>query len=114
MKQFSFLILTILVLASCGRTVHDKMYVEKVEDSGNSDYLYRVIIDSDVADGISYYTNHKYEVGDTLASIGEFNSIHSYMIDSLRVQNDNLKKENDDLRLFNGLLMKIVKDSIKN
>ncbi len=113
MKQFSFLILTILVLASCGRTVREKMYVEKVEDSEDSDYLYRVTIDSDVADGIAYYTNYKYEVGDTLASIGEFKSIHSYMIDSLRVQNENLKKENNDLRMFNGLLMKVVKDSIK-
>lgn len=113
MKQFSILILTILVLASCGRVVRDKMYVEKVQDSEDSDYLYRVTIDSDMEDGIAYYTNHKYEVGDTLASLGEFKSIHSYMIDSLRAQNDNLKKENDDLRLFNGLLMKVLKDSIK-
>ncbi len=114
MKKFSILVLTLLVLVSCVATVHDKMYVEKVEDSDDSNYLYKVTIDSDMDDGVSYYTNHKYEVGDTLASIGEFKSIHSYMIDSLRVQNENLKKENDDLRFVNGLLMRVVKDSIKN
>ena len=100
--------------------MRDKMYVEKVEDSDDSDYLYKVTIDSDLSDGIAYYTNYKYEVGDTLASIGEFNFEakekfvnQSTLVDSLRFQNKNLKKENDDLRMFNGLLMKVVRDSIK-
>jgi hypothetical protein len=109
-----------LVIASCGRTVRDKMYVEKVENSDDSDYLYRVTIDSDMNDGVTYYTNYKYEVGDSLASIGEFNFEakekfvnQSMLVDSLRAQNDNLKKENQELKLFNGLLINVIKDSIK-
>jgi len=120
MKKFSFLMLTLLVLASCGRTVRDKMYVEKVEDSNDSEYLYKVTIDSDVNDGISYYTNYKYEVGDTLASIGEFDfeaknkfSNQSALVDSLIIENKRLEKDVEDLRMFNGLLLKVIKDSIK-
>lgn len=117
MKKFSILILTVLVLASCGRTVRDKMYVEKVENSEDSDYLYRVTIDSDMEDGVSYYTNYKYEVGDSLLSPGEFNgelfNNQSVKIDSLILENKRLKKDVEDLRMFNGLLIQVIKDSIK-
>ena len=97
--------------------MRDKMYVEKVENSDDSDYLYRVTIDSDMESGVTYYTNYKYEVGDSLLSPGEFNGElfdnQSAKVDSLTLENKRLKKDVEDLRMFNGLLIKVIKDSIK-
>jgi len=121
MKQFKLIAILVLTLTamSCDRVMRDNIYVEKVEDSDDSDYLYRVTFDSDVSDGVFYYTNHKYEVGDTLASVGEFNgaitainSRYNIISDSLRLENEKLMKKNNELTIYNEILMGIVKDNL--
>lgn len=121
MKQFSFLILTILFLASCEqREIRGGLFVEKVQESDLNEFLYKVHLNSDKTDGVAYYTDYKYVVGDTLASIGEFNfktkekfENQSILIDSLLTENESLKKEIEGLKLFNRLLISVVKDSIR-
>jgi len=123
MKLFKFLltIIVILIVTSCTRQVRNGMRVVKVQDSGNIETPYMVFLDSDTEDGIVYYTKYKYEVGDTLASINEFKIInkervdkYQKIIDSLAIENNKLKYNIDELKMFNSLLIRQIKDSIIN
>ena len=67
-----------------------------------------------------YYTSYKHEVGDTLLSIFEFTDSREsvikkrdILIDSLSNVNQNLYKKNQELELYNELLMGIIKESSK-
>lgn len=130
MKQFKFLLFAIaaIALTSCNDTaeIEKTIVVEKVETNNKSNhncgncpeskYDYKIRIKSESGD-VYYYTNFKHEVGDTLISIFEFkdngnkavkNKQHE--LDSIVDLNSKLQKKNEELQIYNELLIGIIKD----
>lgn len=114
MKKLIFAFALIL-LASCTSNITDRVYVENVSESDNSDYLYKVCLSSD--NGVFYYTNYKFQIGDSLVSVGEV-SIQSKkafedaitLNDSLIKENQILKKKIEEIEMYNQILIGITRD----
>jgi len=133
MKQFKlFAVIGLLSLASCtdeGRAeIENNLVVELIKKNElnkecsscfQNNYEYRVRLKSE-SGAVWYYTNYKHEVGDTLVSIFEFTDSRERVlknrelaIDSLADINKKLQKKNDELILYNELLIGIIQDGAK-
>ncbi len=130
MKQFKFLsaMLIMLTITSCGPSVSEienTLVVEQVNTNSASQcsdcleslYKYCVKLKSNSGE-VYYYTNFKHEIGDTLVSIFEFTDSRESiikkdrnLIDSLQEANAKLSKKNDELGLYNELLMGIIQEN---
>ncbi len=124
MKQFKFLsvLLITLALTSCNEAeIQNALVVEQINvvEECTDCYQYRVKLKT--TSGVAYYlTDYKHEVGDTLVSIFEFkdNREGSFkktelVIDSLNLLNSQLQKKNDELTLYNQILMGIIQENTK-
>jgi len=132
MKQFKLLsvLLVAILFTSCGpegeASIENSLVVEQVEktvESSNcsdclqSIYPYRVKLKTN-SGSVFYYTNYKHEVGDTLLSIFEFTDSRDGIIkttenarDSIIDVNVKLIKKNEELELYNSLLMGIIQEN---
>lgn len=130
MKQFKFLsaMMIMLALVSCGpgeAEIENTLVVEQVNTNSASEcsdclestYKYCVKLKSHSGE-VYYYTNFKHEIGDTLVSIFEFTDSRESiikkdrnLIDSLQEANVKLSKKNDELGLYNELLMGIIQEN---
>lgn len=132
MKQFklALVLLASVVLTSCGpegeAEIENNLVVQQVEktksNSGcesclENSYAYKVRLKSYSGD-VYYYTDYKHEVGDTLLSIFEFTDSRDGIIksteatlDSVIVENGKMRKKNDELELYNSLLMGIIQEN---
>ena len=119
-----------LTMTSCGpegeASIEKDLVVDKVETTNASNdcstclqntYNYKVTLKSHTGN-VYYYTDYKHEVGDTLVSIFEFTDNREgvikkreYVIDSLSTVNNKLQNKNDELELYNSLLMGIIQDN---
>jgi len=76
MKKFKivFLLLSFFVLSCEDYSVIEKdVVVKRVESLGEgSEYKYKVEINNSGGAGVYYYTNYKFEIGDTLVSSRQF------------------------------------------
>jgi hypothetical protein len=132
MKQFKLLttMLICVLFASCSEesTMEDSVVVEQINSIDKTScsnclegaYDYLVTLKSRTGTTY-YYTNYKHEVGDTLLSIFEFTDNRDRLInsgknvlDSIMDENVILKKKNDELGLYNSLLLDIIKNNVKN
>ena len=130
MKQFKLLLALscLLVVSSCGDSpnidarIDNSLVVEQIkvvstDTNGVSQYKVKL----QTSEGAAYYfTDYKHEVGDTLTSIFEFTDNRDQIIkqeqvvnDSLMIINKRLVRKNDELTLYNELLMGIVQDNAK-
>lgn len=114
MKKLFFTLVLLIVLSSCGGTMYDRAYIEKVENSQNSDYLYMVTLSSHENE-VTYFTNYKFQVGDSLVSSNEAlyknkNDLsRAYEFnDSLIRENLNLHEKIEELEAYNKILIKIT------
>jgi hypothetical protein len=132
MKQSKFwsILLIGLAFTSCNSgdaEIENTLVVEQVNTNDNpgcsdclqSTYKYRVKLKTH-SGSVSYYTDYKHEVGDTLVSIFEFTDNREgvikkteFIVDSLTEVNTKLQKKNDELTLYNELLMGIIQDNAK-
>jgi len=133
MKQFKlFAVIGLLLLSSCTdegeAAIENNLVVEQIRanevnnqcvDCLQNNYKYRVKLESTYGT-IWYYTNYKYEVGDTLISVFEFTDNREVVVkktemvlDSVQEANTKLHKKNEELTLYNELLMGIIQDGAK-
>jgi len=139
MKKLLFILSTVIALTSCtgvgDASVESTLVVEQVklnEKNTNcstclqNNYSYRIKLKSHTG-SVYYYTNYKHEIGDTLVSVFEFKDNREKIIknkeldikniklkvDSTIEVNTNLQKKNDELSLYNELLMGIIQDNAK-
>jgi len=132
MKQFKLVLVLLvgLVFTSCNDVgtaeIENDLVVEKVESTKNNDqcsdclqnsYSYRVQLKAKSGD-VYYYADYKHEVGDTLLSIFEFTDSRDGIIktteaklDSVITLNSKIQKNNDELELYNSLLMGIIQEN---
>jgi hypothetical protein len=130
MKKFKLVLVLLvgLVLTSCNNedaSIEKSLVVEQVNTNGSpgcsdclaAKYKYRIKLKT-YSGSVSYYTDYKHEIGDTLVSLYEFTDNREGVIkqgesalDSLSYVNKNLQKKNDELELYNELLMGIVQDN---
>jgi hypothetical protein len=125
MKKFNFIFiaLAIVFLTSCEASeMSDAVVVEQVNNNDIPDdcedcYKYEVKLKT--YKGETYYlTNYKHSVGDTLFSKTEFRDlrvkaieVRDRKIDSLIQANSKLSKKNEELEMYNQLLIGIVKNN---
>jgi hypothetical protein len=130
MKQFKLLLALscLIAITSCesepniDARIDNNLVVEQIKlvstDSvGVSSYKVKL----ETSEGVAlYYTGFKHEVGDTLTSIFEFTDNREQIIkqerlinDSLMIINNKLVRKNDELSLYNELLMGIIQDNAK-
>jgi len=132
MKSLKLLsiIFAALLLTSCGpegkASIEKSLVVEQVNknskdvncsDCLRSVYAYKVKLKTN-SGSVYYYTDYKHEVGDTLLSIFEFTDSRDGIIkqteyerDSIIEVNKKIQKKNDELELYNELLMGIIQDN---
>jgi len=131
MKQFKLMLalFAIAILSSCGpegdASIEQNLVVDQIEATNNSGcqdclesiYSYRVKLKAN-SGNVFYYTNYKHEVGDTLLSIFEFTDSRDGIIkttenqrDSLLDVNEKIQKKNDELELYNSILMGIIQEN---
>jgi hypothetical protein len=132
MKQFKLVLVLLvgLVFTSCSpegeASIEKSLVVERVEqtvassncsDCLQSVYSYRVKLKAN-SGSVFYYTDYKHEIGDTLISIFEFTDSRDGIIkttesqrDSLIEMNTKFKKKNDELELYNSILMGIIQEN---
>jgi hypothetical protein len=130
MKQFKLLLALscLIALSSCGDSpnvdarIDNSLVVEQIkvvstDTNGVSNYKVKLQTSEGAA---YYYTDFKHEVGDTLTSIFEFSDNREQIIKQERATNDSLVevnkklvRKNDELTLYNELLMGIVQDNAK-
>lgn len=116
MKNLKFLIpVLFLFLISCDAIIRDKVYVEAVQDSDIDSYLYRITLESSNTT-VYYYTDFKYQVGDSLLTNSQLSFKNSNVLDysiknndSLKIENEKLNSKIEELTLINKLLLEIVK-----
>lgn len=128
-----FLTLAIaFTIVSCNEagdaSVESNLVVEQVQvnnEDGNcpsclvNSYKYRVKLETN-SGSIYYYTDYKHEAGDTLLSIFEFTDKRERIIKNMEVNadslieiNSELEKKNNELELYNELLMGIIQENAK-
>ena len=122
MKKFNFIFiaLAIVFLTSCEPSkMSDAVIVEQINETDDSEcegcHKYEVKLKTYY--GETYYlTNYRHAVGDTLFSKSEFRDLRlkaiesrNREIDSLKKLNSNLSKKNEELEVYNQLLIGIVK-----
>ncbi len=131
MKILNLLAISLLLLTSCtdeAAIIEKTLVVEMVEstvqtsdcsDCLHNNYTYKVKLKS-ISGSVYYYTNFKHEIGDTLVSIFEFTDNREGVIkktemvmDSVKEANTKLHKKNEELTLYNELLMGIIQDGVK-
>lgn len=133
MKKFKLVLVLLvgLTFTSCSDVgtseIEKDLVVEKIESTKNNDqcsdclqnsYSYRVQLQTK-SGHVYYYTDYKHEVGDTLVSIFEFTDNregvikkNEYALDSLTFVNKKIQKKNNELELYNELLMGIIQDNV--
>lgn len=131
MKKLLF-ILAVTLLASCtsagDASVEKTLVVEQVKANEKTvncntclqnEYAYRVKLKTH-SGSLYYYTNYKHEVGDTLVSIFEFTDsrdvvikMTEFKLDSVITLNFKTQRKNDELELYNQLLMGIIQENAK-
>lgn len=129
MKRLLFILLIAIALTSCDgegeASIEKTIVVEQIEANEinnqcngclQNSYSYRVKLTSH-SGNVYYYTNYKHEVGDTLLSIFEITDNRDGIIkttenkiDSLIGVNLKLTKKNEELELYNTLLIGIIKE----
>lgn len=119
MKNRLFLLLGVLFLASCGSDIKDNVVVDEIKENASNMSPQKYVAKLKTTSGeVSFYTDYKYEVGDTLISVYEFTDNReavvkklNYVIDSLDNAHRNLLKENEKLKTYNDMLMDIIKEN---
>lgn len=119
------------MLSSCGpegdASIEQSLVVDQIEKAKKQSncesclqnrYSYRIKLKTN-SGNVFYYTDYKHEVGDTLLSIFEFTDSRDGIIkqreavvDSLETVNHRLSKKNDELELYNKLLMGIIQENV--
>ncbi len=132
MKTLNLIVISLLLLTSCtdegSAIIENTLVVERVEstvqssdcsDCLHNNYTYIVKLKS-ISGSVYYYTNFKHEIGDTLVSIFEFTDNREgvvkkteMVLDSVQEDNTKLHKKNEELTLYNELLMGIIQDGVK-
>lgn len=97
MKKIILILLSILSItfASCGDAkLYDAVVVEQINILDGKDYKYEVKLKTDINnDDAYYYTNFRFQVGDTLVSYYQFFEGKNAEIGRLSQENDSLRKE---------------------
>jgi hypothetical protein len=126
MKKINFMLIALvsILITSCESSKIDgNVIVEQINDNNQQNcsdcYQYQVKLKSRGSDSY-YYTNYRYEVGDTLFSKSELRDGRLKVIekrdralDSLRQLNLKLSSKIEELEMYNKLLVGIIKESSK-
>ena len=131
MKQFKLVLALLIAVSftSCSEvgdaSIEQSLVVEQIKTNSATNcqgclasaYSYRVKLKTHTGN-LYYYTNYKHEVGDTLLSIFEFTDsrdgiikTREAMLDSITTVNNKTQKKNQELELYNTLLMGIIQDN---
>ena len=92
MKKIIFISLTIILFASCDAKISDAVYVEQINITNSKDYKYEVKLHTLEGEAF-YYTNVRYQVGDTLDAYRSFFDEKNPGSNTVVRERDSLKKE---------------------
>lgn len=119
MKRLLILPIMFLMLASCNNSFTNSIAVEQVQTSDDPDYDYMVTLNGNGPGQIVYYTDYKYQVGDSLMGVDEF--IQKEVDDRLAIKAENellkhkldsVKSELNSMKFEHNLMVKYYQENI--
>jgi len=120
MKKISLILIGIVSIfaTSCTESskISDKIVVSQINiiENGQDSHKYEVELKTNGHTKSLYYTNHRYQVGDTLDVLVAVNENTANLINKYKFQADSLRKELQFKDYYLSLLKeKIIFDSIK-
>lgn len=117
MKKLIFILFAIaLIMTSCGHAkIDNAVVIEQINVLDKGDYKYEVKLKtrSDETSAF-YYTNYRFQVGDSLVSYYEnFDKKNSQLV-KLKSENDSLRKELGITKYYLEILKERLVDTLKS
>lgn len=108
------LLILSIVLTSCSdASITETVLVEQINITNKSNYNYEVKLKSKDVD-VYYYTNVRYQVGDTLDAYRTFFGENGIYLNKVKRENDSLKKELITTKYYLEILKeRVFPDTIK-
>lgn len=120
MKKISLILIGIISLfaVSCSEPskISDKIVVSQINiiENGGDSHKYEVEFKTSGTTKSLYYTNHRYQVGDTLDVLEATKEVNAYNSARYKRENDSLRKELQIKDYYLSIMKeKIIFDSIK-
>lgn len=113
-KLFSLFAISIILLTSCDASIKDAVTVEQVNIYDAEGYKYQVKLKSSSKEDVYYYTNERFQVGDTLLSYYQYFEGKGAESKSLKLTIDSLRNELKIAKYYLDILEKrVIIDTIK-
>jgi len=116
-KLFFIFSLTLLLTTSCDDAkIYDAVVIEQINVLENQNYKYEVKLHTAANSGVEafYYTDYRFQVGDSLISYYQFFESKNNDIRVLKKQNDSLRKELITVNYYLEILKeRVIIDTLK-